>query len=57
MIDAAEPRRRREVLAVNMRESIAVFQAIVNSPVGKVALAVGNLWKTHLPITDKGFPC
>ncbi|CAB4656484.1 unannotated protein [freshwater metagenome] len=42
MIDAAEPRRRREVLAVNMRESIAVFQAIVNSPVGKVALAVGK---------------
>jgi hypothetical protein len=42
MIDAAEPRRRREVLAVNMRESIAVFQAIVNSPVGKVALTVGK---------------
>jgi hypothetical protein len=42
MIDAAEPRGRREVLAVNMGESIAVFEAIVNSPVGKVALAVGK---------------
>jgi hypothetical protein len=42
MIDAAEPKRRREALAVNMSQSIAVFEAIVNSPVGKVAPAVGK---------------
>lgn len=42
MIDAAEPKEQREMRAVNMSQSIAVFEAIVNSPVGKVALAV---WK------------
>jgi hypothetical protein len=42
MIDAAEPKWRREVFAVNMSQSIAVFEAIVNSPVGKLALAVGK---------------
>jgi hypothetical protein len=42
MIDAAGPKWRREVLAVNMSQSIAVFEPIVNSPVGKVAPAVGK---------------
>jgi hypothetical protein len=42
MIDAAGPKWRREVLAVNMSQSIAVFEPIVNSPVGKVAPTVGK---------------
>lgn len=37
------------MLAVNMRESIAVFQSFVNSPVGKVALAVGKAVENPCP--------
>jgi hypothetical protein len=57
MIAAAEPELRREMLAVNMKASIAVFWAIVNPPVGKLGLHVGKAVETHLPITDKGFLC
>jgi len=42
MIAAAMPAMRREVLAVNMSASIAVFSAIVNPPVGKVGISVGK---------------
>ena len=42
MIAAAMPERRREVLAVNMNASIALFRAIVNPPVGKVDPSVGK---------------
>jgi hypothetical protein len=42
MIAAAEPELRREMLAVNMSASIAVFLAIVNPPVGKLVLPVGK---------------
>jgi hypothetical protein len=57
MIDAAEPEGRREVLAVNMSQSIAVFEAIVNSPVGKVALAVGKPVENRSNPTDTGNIC
>jgi len=57
MIDAAEPKWRREVFAVNMSQSIAVFEAIVNSPVGKVALTVGKPVENRPIPTDKGNIC
>jgi hypothetical protein len=42
MIAAAMPDWRREMLAVNMNASIALFRAIVNPPVGKVDSSVGK---------------
>jgi hypothetical protein len=57
MIAAAEPEVRREMLAVNMKASIAVFWAIVNPLWANLVSLWARLWKTHLPIADKGFPC
>jgi hypothetical protein len=49
MIAAAEPELRREMLAVNMKASIAVFWAIVNPPVGKLGLPVGKAVENPCP--------
>jgi hypothetical protein len=49
MMAAAMPKVRREVLAVNMSASIAVFRAIVNPPVGKVDLPVGKAVENLCP--------
>jgi hypothetical protein len=49
MIAAAEPEVRREVLAVNMKASIAAFSAIVNPPVGKLGLPVGKAVENSSP--------
>jgi hypothetical protein len=49
MIAAAEPDLRREMLAVNMKTSIAVFWTIVNPPVGKLGLPVGKAVENPSP--------